>query len=80
MKAVGYIRVSSDEQVENWSIPAQKREVEEFCKSKGWTLVNIHSEEGHSARSESLEKRPQMRCLLGECERNEFDVVVVHSS
>ena len=79
MRAVGYVRVSSDQQVDNYSIPAQRREVEEFCSAKGWSLTAIYSEEGFSARSESLDKRPEIKRLLQDCKKGLFDVVVVHS-
>lgn len=37
MRAVVYIRVSSEDQVESWSLDAQKREFQEFCSAKAWT-------------------------------------------
>lgn len=79
MRAAGYVRVSSDMQVDNWSIPAQKRGVQEYCSSMAWTLVRIYSEEGMSDRSDSLDKRPQLKQLLRDCEHDDFDVMVVHS-
>jgi site-specific DNA recombinase len=79
MRAVLYARVSTEEQLESWSVPAQKREFEDYCKQKGWDNGGVYSEEGKSARSDAIDKRPQFRCLLADCEKRIFDVVVVHS-
>lgn len=79
MKAAAYVRVSSESQIDTWSIPAQKRELEEYCRQKGWQLVQLFSEEGISAHSDSIEKRPQFRRLLEGCKKAEYEVVLVHS-
>lgn len=57
MKAVIYARVSTEEQLESWSVPAQVRECESYCQQKGWQLGDIYREEGKSARSDSIEKK-----------------------
>jgi len=79
MRAVSYQRVSDESQVDNWSIAAQRHEFEDLCRQKGWQIVAVYSEEGKSARSDSIEKRPQFRQLLEDCSKGIFDVVVVHS-
>jgi site-specific DNA recombinase len=80
MKAVLYARVSTEEQMDGWSIGAQIREFESYYQQKGWKNAGIYSEEGKSARSDSLDKRPEFNRLLTiDCEKKAFDVVVVHS-
>jgi len=79
MRAALYARVSSEEQLDNWSISAQKHEFEQHCNQKDWMPVRLYVEEGKSARSDSIEKRPQFKRLLEDCKKREFDVVVVHS-
>ena len=79
MRAVLYERVSSEEQVDNWSLAAQKHAFEETCQSKGWQAGYIYSEEGVSAHTDSIEKRPQFKRLLDDCRNKPFDVVIVHS-
>lgn len=49
LRAVGYVRVSSEGQVDNFSVSAQRREIERHCASKGWTLGHIYADEGMSA-------------------------------
>jgi site-specific DNA recombinase len=79
MRAVAYVRVSDKEQLDGWSMPGQRHEFERYCEQKDWQAVEVYSEEGISARSDSIGKRPQFRRLLDDCKRGRFDVVVVHS-
>jgi len=79
MRAVLYARVSTEEQMDGWSVPAQTREFEDYCQHKDWQNVSIYIEEGKSAHSDAIEKRPEFRQLLDDCGKGAFDVVVVHS-
>lgn len=79
MRAVGYIRVSSEGQIDNWSLDAQRRAIEDFCAGRGWTLTEVYSEEGRSARSDAISRRPELQRLLADADRKAFDAVVVHS-
>ena len=64
MKAVAYIRVSSQDQVDGHSLEAQIRAIQEYCRSRGWELVAVYREEGKSAHTDSIAKRPRFRQLL----------------
>ena len=64
MKAVGYIRVSSDEQVKNYSLDAQKQSIEQHCKEQGIRLTKVFREEGESAKSAN---RPQLMEMINLC-------------
>ena len=79
MRAAIYVRVSREEQLENWSIAAQTREAEDYCRQRNWEVLNIYTEEGISAHSDSIVKRPQFRKLLDDCKKGSLDIVVVHS-
>ena len=79
MRAVGYIRVSDPSQVEGHSLDAQERLYRELCKSRGWEPVRVYREEGVSAHSDAIAKRPQFRQLLDDATKGPFDVVVVHT-
>jgi hypothetical protein len=51
MKAIGYIRVSTEEQADSGvSLEAQKSRVEAYCKAKGWELVRIIVDAGCSGK------------------------------
>jgi site-specific DNA recombinase len=73
-----YVRVSSREQVEGYSLDAQRRACREFCASRGFTVVDEYADEGLSARSDNLAKRPSFARMLAEAESGRFGVVVVH--
>ena len=79
MTAVGYIRVSDVSQVDGHSLNAQERLFRELCSKRGWTAGKVYREEGRSAHSDSLSKRPVFRQLLEDAARGQFDVVVVHT-
>src|ERR671915_1438412 len=79
MRAVAYIRVSDLSQVEGYSLDAQERLFLQHCKVKGWTPLQVYREEGRSAHSDSIKKRPLFRQLLEDAAKGNFDVVVVHT-
>tara|TARA_B100000809_G_scaffold158629_1_gene155967 strand:+ start:942 stop:1256 length:315 start_codon:yes stop_codon:yes gene_type:complete len=79
MRAVAYLRVSSASQVDGYSLDAQERAFLESCRSHGWQSVQVYREEGRSAHSDSVNKRPEMRQLLKDAARGDFDLVVVHT-
>lgn len=73
MKAALYIRVSTREQIENYSIPSQKERLEAFCKSKGWDVHDFYIDGGYSG---SNTDRPDLQRMLSDIKN--FDVVVVY--
>ena len=78
-RAVLYSRVSSVSQIDGYSLDAQERLFRELCKNRGWTVVNIYREEGKSAHTDSIRKRPVFKRLLDDSSNDLFDVVVVHT-
>ncbi len=78
-RAVAYIRVSDVSQIEGHSLDAQERLFYELCKARGWEAVGVYREEGKSAHSDSLAKRPRIRALLDDAGQDRFDIVVVHT-
>lgn len=79
MRAVGYLRVSSESQVDGHSLAAQERLFYDLCKSRDWQPVGVYREEGKSAHSESIRHRPAFRQILEDAEKRKFDNVVVHT-
>jgi hypothetical protein len=61
MKATAYIRVSNTEQVDGHSLEAQERAIGEYCRTRGWELVTVYREEGKSAHTDSIHKRPLLK-------------------
>jgi site-specific DNA recombinase len=77
VRAVGYGRASTTEQVEEGhSLDAQEHAVVEFCRVRGWTLVEMYIDPGLSG---ALEDRPALQRLLRDAAQGKFDVVVVHA-
>jgi len=77
MKAVGYIRVSSEMQIETGhSLDAQRTLITEFVRAKGWTLGEIFCDAGLSG---TLSDRPALQNLMARAEQHDFDVVIVHA-
>ncbi|HPF49854.1 MAG TPA: recombinase family protein [Caldisericia bacterium] len=58
-KAIGYIRVSSDEQArEGLSLESQRQRIESYCQFKGFDLIAVYSDDGVSGYK-PIDKRPQ---------------------
>ncbi len=73
-------RVSSELQVGNLSIPAQLRELREFCGREGWEVVDEVAAEGESASASELSRRPSLVRVMELAESGAMDVVVYHES
>ena len=78
MRAGIYARVSSDEQVEGFSLDAQRRAAAEFCAGREWRVVEEYVDEGKSARGDDLAKRPAFQRMMADAAAGRLDVVVVH--
>src|SRR5688572_4155259 len=78
-RAGGYVRVSAEPQVDGHSLGAQRREIARWCEREGYELIKIYADEGISAHTDRLEKRPALAQLLTDADNREFDLVVVHT-
>ncbi len=78
MKAALYARVSSEEQVEGYSIDAQRRAFEALIQGRGWTKYREYIDEGKSARTDNIAKRPAFKEMVTDALAGNFDVLVVH--
>lgn len=73
-----YARVSTSEQIEGYSLDAQIRAVEDFCRARGWPAPVVYADEGRSAYTDSTEKRPAFAAMLDAAEAGEHDTIIVH--
>ena len=80
-RAVGYVRVSTEDQTKGYSLDAQRAEIQRYCEQHGYELVRIYPDEGVSAHTDKIWKRPQLSLLLkdAQAEQRQFDVVIVHT-
>lgn len=76
--AVIYIRVSSEEQVENFSLDTQESICRKEAARRGFVITEVFREEGKSAKT--ITGRPELMKLLDFCRRNRktIDAVFVY--
>ena len=63
MNVCGYVRVSSDGQTENYSIPQQQKAIRSYCKAKGWNLVKMYVDGGYTGANIN---RPALQELIAD--------------
>src|SRR5215208_1526026 len=78
VRAAAYIRVSSEEQLDGHSLDAQRRAIEAACAERGWQVVAWYADEGVSAHTDDVAKRPAFHRMVQDAGRHQFDAVVVH--
>lgn len=71
LRAGCYLRVSTTQQ----DVSMQRHASAALAKQRGWTVVRVFCDEGHSGASD---KRPALRELLAAAKRGEFDVVIAY--
>jgi DNA invertase Pin-like site-specific DNA recombinase len=75
-EAIGYIRVSSDEQADSGlGLEAQRQRIRAYCNMKGLSLVTIFEDAGVSG-GKALGTRPAGSRLLAEAKKNKPILVV----
>lgn len=75
MKVVIYVRVSSKEQVEGYSIGEQIERLKAYCAAMGWTIVAIYIDPGHTGANMD---RPDLQRMISDVEEGGIDKVVVY--
>ena len=76
MRYAAYVRISSELQVGNFSIDAQKRAIKDWVKSQDdGKLVKTYVDEGQSGRTTS---RPGFQRMRRDARKRKFDALVVH--
>jgi DNA invertase Pin-like site-specific DNA recombinase len=78
MRAALYARVSKEEQVEGYSLDAQRRAFRKYVEEKGWTVHDEYVEEGRSAHTDNVRKRPVFLQAMDAAFARQYDVLVVH--
>lgn len=74
-KAVLYLRVSTEEQVDNFSLDTQEDICRKEAEKRGYTVVETFREEGRSAKS--ISGRPVLINLLEYCRKHKHNVQAV---
>lgn len=74
VKAI-YVRVSTDMQVEGYSIDAQIELIKAYCKSKEWNSYKIYNDPGYSGKNLN---RPKIQELIQDIKDGLVDCVIVY--
>ncbi len=75
MVVVGYARVSTENQLENYSIEEQTQRLQAYCSAKGWTLRKLYVDGGYSGGNTD---RPALQQMLSAIRQGGVDAVVVY--
>lgn len=78
MRVCGYVRVSSNDQIEGFSLAAQRHAIEVFAAAHGWEIARWYEDAGVSAHADAIEKRPAFAAMLAAAEAGRFDRLVCH--
>lgn len=70
-----YIRVSSKEQVEGYSIGEQEERLKKYAEAMGWEIYKIYIDPGYSGGSTN---RPGLQTMLDDVKAGKVDKVVVY--
>lgn len=78
-RVAAYVRVSDKDQVDGYSLDAQRQQIEAFSQRNGYELGSVYVEEGRSAHNDHIDRRPRLSTLLQDAAQHAFDLVVVHT-
>ncbi|WP_438461787.1 cassette chromosome recombinase CcrB [Staphylococcus pseudintermedius] len=73
----GYIRVSTERQVEGYSIEGQITQIEQYYQFNGYELVDIYADRGISGKSMN---RPELQRMLNDAKNGKLDCVMVYKT
>lgn len=73
----GYIRVSTERQVEGYSIEGHITQIEQYCQFNGYELVDIYADRGISGKSMN---RPELQRMLNDAKNGKLDCVMVYKT
>lgn len=70
-----YLRVSTEEQVDGYSLSAQERFCREFAEKRHWEVVGIYSDPGHSGKND---RRPGFQNMIADAGQHRFKAILFH--
>ena len=75
IKGACYVRVSTDNQLENYSIEEQPDRLKAYCKAKDIQIVKIYTDGGYSGGNVN---RPALQQMLQDIDKGLIDSVIVY--
>lgn len=73
----GYIRVSTERQVEGYSVEGQITQIKQYCQFNGYELIDIYADRGISGKSMN---RPELQRMLNDAKNGKLDCVMVYKT
>lgn len=77
MRIAAYVRVSSEAQADNLSIPTQIRLIVEYAERQGWDAPTLYEDRGKSAFNDDLAARPAFARLIADAEARQFTHLLI---
>ena len=74
-KVACYVRVSTENQIENYSIDEQIERLKAYCTAKGWSIYRIYTDGGYSGGNTN---RPALQQMLKDIHAGLIDMVAVY--
>jgi site-specific DNA recombinase len=71
----GYVRVSTENQIENYSIDEQIYRLNAYCKAKDWKMLKIYTDGGYSGGNTD---RPALKKMLSDIKTTDVDIILVY--
>lgn len=75
-KAIGYVRVSSDTQIDNTSIDEQKKKIRLYCELHNIELIEVFCDEGETGSK--IEKREGYNNMMEYLNNEDIDAIIVN--
>ena len=76
-RAVGYVRVSKEEQGQGWSLDEQEEQVSEFAQQNGFELIRFYRDESSGTK----DSRPGFVQMLDDAQAGLFEaIIIIHTS
>lgn len=70
-----YTRVSTQEQVEGYSLSEQENRLKAYCTARDWAVANIYSDAGFSGGNTD---RPALQKMINDIQNKKIDTVIVY--
>lgn len=76
MKTVAcYVRVSTENQLENYSVEEQTERLKAYCRARGYGIYKIYTDGGYSGGNTN---RPALRQMISDIGQSQIEAVVVY--
>jgi len=72
-RAAAYVRVSSEEQTDGWSLEGQEKQIRDYAERNGYEVVQVYRDE----TTGSKDKRPGFERMMLDAHAGLFNAIIV---